>query len=267
MKIAIIQLNSKLDPKENLKQIHDQINLAKKSSIEPIEAVFLPEVFYSISNGQVTTPYLIKGENEHYLAIQNIAIKHGVYLLGGSAASEVNGKILNRAYNFSPTGELISFYDKIHLFAVNLSGGSKSLKINEADIYGHGSKASDFKISDWHFGSSICFDVRFPELYREYFKRGCNVLTIPAAFTVPTGQAHWSILLRARAIENQSYVIAVGQWGKHNEKIETYGHSMVIDPWGKIICEIESGVGFAICDLNFDHLTKIKGRMDMQPRF
>lgn len=265
MKIAIIQITSVLDPKINLEKIDRLIKEAQSASPE-LEAIFLPEVFYSMSNGVDATPYLIEEDNEHFREIQSIAIKHNLYVLGGSAATKFEGKIINRSYNFSPRGELISFYDKIHLFAVDLKGKTKSTVLDEGKIYSSGDSLQTMDIGPFKMGLAICFDLRFPELFRSYFSKGVNVFSVSSAFTVPTGRAHWITLLKARAIENQSYVIACGQWGVHNEKIETYGHSVVVDPWGEVIADCGEGETFAICELSINRLNQIRGRMDMTPR-
>ncbi len=261
MKIAVIQICSGLDPKENLKKINYFIKEAKKK-IE-VDAVFLPEVFYSMSNGKKPTPYLVENENDHFKAIQSIAKENSIYLLGGSAATKVGDEIRNRVYNFSPEGKLLNHYDKIHLFSVSLKSKTKSTVINESDVYSKGRNLVDFNLNGFHFGMTVCFDLRFPELFREYFKRGVNIFSVSSAFTVPTGMAHWKTLLIARAIENQSFIIAADQWGIHNDKVETYGHSMIIDPWGKVIASLGEGEGFITAELDLSLIEKVRGRMNV----
>lgn len=263
MKAALIQITSKLDPEHNLTVIQDLIDQARASDPQ-IQAVFLPEVFYSMSDGKSPTPYLVEDGNEHYKAIQALAKSNSLYLLGGSAATMSRGNIVNRSYNFAPDGELIAAYDKVHLFTIDHKG--ESTVLDEAKVYSSGNKLVDFQIGDFHFGISICFDLRFPEIYREYYSRGVNVFSIASAFTVPTGRAHWLTLLKARAIENQSYVIASDQYGDHNELIKTWGHSYVIDPWGEIVAEIGEGEGFSNFELDIDLIQKIRSRMTMHKR-
>jgi deaminated glutathione amidase len=266
MKIAIIQLCSALDPSINLEKIDNFIQMAKRQSA--IKAVFLPEVFYSISDGTKPTPYLVEKGNEHYKNVQNLAKKHQVYLLGGTAATvnPTGGKILNRAYNFNPDGVELSYYDKIHLFAVNLSAHPSQTVIDEGVVYQCGTTPQMIEIDDWKLGLGICFDLRFPELYRYYYSLGANLLTVASAFTVPTGRAHWEVLVRARAIENQSYVVAAGQWGHHNDRIKTYGHSMIVSPWGEIIANAGDGEGYILADLQLDEIEKVRARMDVSSR-
>jgi predicted amidohydrolase len=266
MKIALIQICSKLDPIENLAKINKMI-LQAKSDQPGLEAVFLPEVFYSMSDGATPTPYLVEGENEHYRKIQNIAIEHGVYLLGGTAATKVDGKVLNRSFNFNPQGKLIAYYDKIHLFKIELKGNKKSTVIDEGKNYAAGDKLKTFALNGFHFGLSICFDLRFPELFRAMYKQGVNVISVSSAFTAPTGRAHWKILLQARAIENQSYIIACNQWGKHNDKLNSYGHSMVVDPWGEVVAECSEGEHIVHAQIDLKKINLVKGRIDMQEQF
>lgn len=264
MQIALIQICSSLDPKENVEKINYYIKEAKKK--ENIEAVFLPEVFYSMSDGTQATPYLIDGENEHFEVIRKIAKDNQVALIGGTAATKLNDTVINRTYNFSKDGNELTQYDKMHLFAVNLSGTKNNTVINESDVYDEGNTPLVIEFNNWKIGLGICFDLRFPELYRYYFQQGAEIMTVSSAFTVPTGKAHWETLVRARAIENQSYVVAVDQWGNHNSKIQTYGHSMLVDPWGEVILNLGEGEGYAIAELSKEKLEKIRGRMKVKPR-
>ena len=219
MKIALVQICSGLDPKANLEKIDTYIKQAKEQA--DVEAVFLPEVFYSMSDGTKPTPYLIEEGNEHWSAIRKLATDNKVYLLGGSAATNLDGRVINRAWNFDPNGNDLGHYDKMHLFAVDLSKTSNKTVIDEATVYTSGSTPKLINVGDWKIGLGICFDLRFPEFFRHYHEQGANLLTVASAFTVPTGKAHWEVLLRARAIENQSYVVASGQWGENNDKINS----------------------------------------------
>lgn len=260
MKIGVIQLCSVLEPEKNLKTIRGFLNEAKAQGAQ---AVFLPEVFYSMSDGTKPSPYLVEGKNEHYQAIRSLAVESGLFILGGSAATKIDGKILNRSYNFSPSGDEIAFYDKMNLFAVDLSKHPSNTVIDEARIYTAGTKPQLIKIGDFNIGLSICFDLRFPELFRSYSYQGANVLSISSAFTVPTGKAHWHTLVRARAIENQCYVIASAQWGQHNEKISTYGHSLVVDPWGEVLVDAGEGEKIVFADLSFEKIESVRSRLNV----
>lgn len=258
MKVAIIQLTSVLDYKINLEKIQKFIEKAKAQGATHI---FLPEVFYSMSNGLKATPYLVEENNEHYENIRRLAQDNKVYLIGGSAATKVQDKVVNRTYNFTPDGTALENYDKINLFAVDLSRDQSKTVINEADVYTKGDTPKLLDLGEWKVGLGICFDVRFPELYRNYTRMGANILTAPAAFTRPTGQAHWHTLVRARAIENQAYVIASAQVGEHNERIKTFGHSLIVDPWGEILVDAKEEEGAFVCELSLERLQEIRSRM------
>lgn len=260
MKIGVIQLRSVLDPKENLSKIRTFLAEAKSQNAK---AVFLPEVFYSMSDGTKPTPYLVDGHNEHYEAIRSLAKDSGLYILGGSAATNVDGKILNRSYNFSPDGTEIALYDKMNLFSVDLSKHPSNTVIDESRVYTRGSAPKMVDVEGFKLGLSICFDLRFPELFRAYSHAGANILSISSAFTVPTGKAHWHTLVRARAIENQCYVIASAQWGQHNEKMSTFGHSLIVDPWGEVIADAEEGEKIIFGELSMEKIESVRSRLNV----
>lgn len=260
MKVGVIQLQSVLDPKVNLATISRFLFEAKSQGAE---AVFLPEVFYSISDGTKPTPYLVEGYNEHFEAIRSLARDSGLYLLGGSAATKIDGKVLNRSYNFDHTGNELPFYDKMNLFSCDLSKHSSNQIIDEGKVYSKGHKPQMLEVEGFTIGLSICFDLRFPELFRSYSAQGANVLSISSAFTVPTGKAHWHTLVRARAIENQSYVIASAQWGKHNDKLSTFGHSLIVDPWGEVIADAGEGEKIIYGELSLERIKSVRERLDV----
>lgn len=251
MKIAVIQLTSVLDYKVNLATIRRMLKEAKDLGAE---AAFLPEVFYSMSDGVTPTPYLIVEGNEHYNEIKQLALDFQMALIGGSAASLKNGKVVNRAYNFDKLGVDLGHYDKINLFACDLP----NKKISEANNYTAGSEYKMVELDGSKIGLGICFDMRFSELGLHYRMQGAEILTYPAAFTVPTGKAHWHTLLKARAIENQCFVVAAAQWGHHNEKMQTFGHSLVVDPWGDIILDLTEGEKVGVVDLDFSKIELIR---------
>ena len=251
MKVAVLQLTSVLDYKVNLATIRRLLKEAKELGAE---AAFLPEVFYSMSDGVTPTPYLIEADNQHFNEIKKLATDFELAVIGGSAASLKNGKVVNRAYNFDKFGVDLGHYDKINLFACDLP----DKKISEANNYTAGSEYKVVELGDLKIGLGICFDMRFSELALHYRMKGAKILTYPAAFTVPTGKAHWHTLLRARAIENQCYVIASAQWGQHNDKMQTYGHSLVVDPWGDIILDLTEGEKVGVVDLDFSRIDLVR---------
>jgi predicted amidohydrolase len=251
MKIAIVQLTSVLDYEKNLVKIRSFLSEAKTQGAE---AAFLPEVFYSISDGLTPSPYLIETNNKHYNQIKKLATDFEIALIGGSVATFQMGKVVNRALNFDKAGNDLGHYDKIHLFSCDLP----DKKISEAKNYTAG---ADYKMVEWNgvkIGLGICFDLRFSEQALYYRNHGAEILTYPAAFTVPTGKAHWHTLLKARAIENQCYVVAAGQWGEHNEKIQTYGHSLVVDPWGDVLLDLREGEKVGVVDLDLAKIDLIR---------
>tara|TARA_R110002072_G_scaffold1989_5_gene16566 strand:- start:19497 stop:20291 length:795 start_codon:yes stop_codon:yes gene_type:complete len=253
MKIAIYQLTSLYDFEENLKKIDEACLQVKRSGAN---ILFLPECFYSLSNGLKPTEYLVEQNNEHYKNISNLAKKHELYLIGGSAATKLKGSIINRAYNFDPQGNELSHYDKMHLFSCSLKKDGTS--IDEADIYTSGTKPQSIEVEGWKIGLGICFDLRYPEMSRKYAVEGATILTFSSAFTVPTGKAHWHTLLKARAIENQCYVVAAAQWGKNNERIQTYGHSLIIDPWGEVLADAGEGEKIIFAELDHERVKQVR---------
>lgn len=256
MKVAVIQITSAIDYKKNLEVID---RLIKEGKAKGAEAFFLPEVFYSMSDGNSSTPYLVEEGNEHFENIRQLAIKNQIALIGGSAATLLNGKVVNRAFNFDDKGTDLGHYDKIHLFACDLP----DKKLSEAKTYTPGSEYKMVQYKNVKVGLGICFDVRFSEMAHHYRMNGAHILTFPAAFTVPTGKAHWHTLLRARAIENQCYVIAAGQVGYHNEKIQTYGHSLIIDPWGEVLVDLKEEVGVGVAEIDLEKINYIRHQVIM----
>jgi predicted amidohydrolase len=169
------------------------------------------------------------------------AKQHGIWLLIGSIRAQEVGmdKPFNRSILFSPEGKIAASYDKIHLFDVTLEGGHSYRESSQAEA---GGEAVLAQVGAMKLGMSICYDVRFPNLYRTLALKGAQILSVPSAFTRPTGAAHWHTLLKARAIENGAYVIAPAQCGVHPGGRETYGHSLIIDPWGQVVAEALSDV-------------------------
>jgi len=179
----------------------------------------------------------LKPENEDLIAdtASRLASELGIYLhIGSTAIARPDGKVANRAFLFDPKGGLVTTYDKIHMFDVDLDNGESW---RESATYEPGQSAAVVDLPFARLGFAVCYDLRFPQLFRAEALAGANVLTTPAAFTRQTGEAHWHTLLRARAIENGAWLIAAAQGGVHEDGRETYGHSLIIDPWGKIVAE------------------------------
>jgi len=194
--------------------------------------------------------------------LRDLATKHGVWIVGGGTPERVPGD-QKRAYNtalvIAPSGELVARYRKIHLFDVDIPGGAV---LRESDSTAPGDELVVIDVAGAPVGVSICYDVRFPELYRQLVKdMGAEVLLVPAAFTAHTGAAHWHLLLRARAIEDQAWVVAAAQWGGHNDKRESYGHTLIVDPWGTIVGERAEGDGVVLATLDSATVDKRRNQM------
>ncbi|QEE22867.1 carbon-nitrogen hydrolase family protein [Youhaiella tibetensis] len=189
-----------------------------------------------------------------------IADAHGVYLhLGSLAVALPDGRFANRSILFGPDGAIIASYDKIHLFDATLPG---LREYRESATYKGGDVAVVTPAAGFNLGMAICYDVRFPALFNALAGAGAEVISVPAAFTVPTGQAHWEVLLRARAIETGSYVIAAAQGGHHENGRATYGHSMIIDPWGTVVARIEGDEpGIIVADIDLGRVADARGRV------
>lgn len=191
---------------------------------------------------------------------QGQALKHGVWLLLGSVRAKEPGmeKPFNRSILIAPTGDIAVHYDKIHLFDVTLPDGHSYLESSQATP---GYQAVVGEMPEAVLGLSICYDLRFPNLYRQLALKGATVLAVPSAFTRPTGQAHWHTLLKARAIENACYVIAPAQCGTHPGGRETYGHSLIIDPWGTVIAEAGDAPQVLVAEIDPAKVAQVRGQI------
>jgi len=182
-----------------------------------------------------------------------------IYIIGGTVALLTSQKpgIRNACSLFAPDGVCLATYDKIHLFDISMPGECH----HESALVAAGDKPVTVQIGDWRLGLSVCYDLRFPELYRRYSQMGCTMVSVPSAFTVPTGRAHWEVLLRARAIENQCYVLAAAQSGMHSGGRKTWGHSMIVNPWGEIMAECPEGEGLAMAEISLDRLLGVRNML------
>jgi predicted amidohydrolase len=196
-------------------------------------------------------------------ALSALAREHAFHLFAGGVALQSGDH--QRPYNahvaFRPTGEVAAVYRKIHLFDVDLPDGST---YRESDSSACGAPGEDVVVVDvegWRFGLSICYDLRFPELFRAHVDRDAHALLIPAAFTVPTGKDHWHVLMRARAIESQCYVLAAAQWGRHPGNRVTYGKSLVADPWGDVVAQASDGVGLVRATLDPRRVADVRAQL------
>lgn len=235
MKIAAIQMRSGTEPDANLAALEPMI---VQAAAEGAHYVLTPEVTMIFAeNRDGLTAVAAPFEGHPQLArIAELARHHGIHIHIGSLAVPLeDGRFANRSVLFGPDGTMVATYDKIHLFDATISGLNA---YRESATYAGGEQAVTAALGDFTLGMSICYDMRFPKLYNSLANAGANLIAVPAAFTVPTGQAHWHVLLRARAIETGSYVIAAAQGGHHANGRATYGHSIVIDPWGRVVAEL-----------------------------
>lgn len=236
MKIAAIQMRSGLDPDANLATLEPMLAEAAEAGVHyaltPEVTMIFPENRAQLAS--VAAPF----EGHPQLRrIGELAKHHGMHIHVGSLAVPLpDGRFANRSVLFGPDGQQVASYDKIHLFDADIAGLNA---YRESATYAGGERAVTSRLGPFTLGFSICYDMRFPRLYNALANAGANLIAVPAAFTVPTGQAHWHVLLRARAIETGSYVIAAAQGGQHPNGRATYGHSLVIDPWGKIVAELD----------------------------
>jgi predicted amidohydrolase len=189
-------------------------------------------------------------------AFRALAKETGAHLLVGSTAVKLDATTLaNRSFLIDPAGEIAARYDKIHMFDVDLANGES---YRESAAYRPGEAAVVAPLPWCKLGMSVCYDLRFAYLYRALAQAGAEVLTIPSAFTVPTGRAHWHVLMRARAIETGCFVIAPAQWGEHAEGRKTYGHSLIIAPWGEVLADAGEGVGIITATIDLDKVAEAR---------
>lgn len=219
--------------------------------------VVLPEnfAFMGKSEKEVLTIKESEGDGPLQAFLSNLASKHGIWIVGGTIPLEANdaSKIHSSSLVYNDQGQQVARYDKIHLFDVNLVEADE--RYNESATYVEGSTPCVINTPFGKLGVAICYDLRFPELFRNMIDNGMEIIALPSSFTAITGRAHWEILVRARAIENLSYVIAAAQGGFHLNGRETYGHSMIVDPWGTVLAQVPRGTGSVTVKLDTDFLS------------
>lgn len=256
-RIAAIQMVAADDKAANLDEASRWIG---KAVAQGAQVVALPEVFIwrGEKKNEPAAAEPIPGPSSETLA--GLARTLGIYLLAGSILEAVpqTRKAYNTSLLFGPRGQLLASYRKIHLFDVDLANG---VSARESDTRAFGDAVVVANTELCPMGLSVCYDLRFPELYRALVRQGAQIIFVPSAFTSYTGQAHWETLLRARAIENQVYVIAPDQFGKNPKSFETHGHSMIIDPWGKILAELPDGPGIIMAEVDLDYLNRVRAEL------
>jgi len=245
-KAAAVQMRSGTSPERNAA---DMELLVRQAAGQGATYVQTPEMTGALIRDKQAAVFATEDKDVVVATARRLAKELGIYLhVGSTAILRADGKLANRAFLFAPDGAVIAGYDKIHMFDVDLDNGESW---RESASYEPGTEAVVTDILGARLGFAVCYDLRFPQLFRAEAMAGANVLTVPAAFTRQTGEAHWHVLLRARAIENGAYVVAAAQGGLHEDGRETYGHSLIVDPWGRIIAEAahnEPGVIIAEID-------------------
>lgn len=264
MRVALLQLNSGDDPVANLDTTRALIREAASSGAD---FILTPEVTNCVSTSRKHQIDVLEHEADDITlaALREDARDLGVFINIGSIAlktDDADGRFANRSFLIDPKGDIVARYDKVHMFDVTVS---ETETYHESKGYRPGEKATIAQIGDAKVGLSICYDVRFPHLYRQLAKAGADILLVPSAFSPVTGAAHWETLLRARAIENGCFVLAAAQTGTHPSSgakpRTTYGHSLAISPWGTVLADAGTSIGVTLVDLDLTEVAKARQRI------
>ncbi len=259
-KAALVQTNSGNDPVANTAMIVDRVAEAKAAGAD---FVMFPEVVTLVETGaRKVAPKVTQWKADPSLPrFCEAARSAGVWLLIGSMVVEhetKERKFANRSVLISAAGEVVATYDKIHMFDVDLENGES---YRESKSYEPGPRACLAETPWGGLGMTVCYDIRFPHLYRRLAQAGARLLSVPAAFTRPTGRAHWHVLLRARAIENGCFVFAPAQTGQHMDGRKTYGHSLIVDPWGEVIADGGEDEGIVLADIDLSLVDQARAKV------
>jgi len=254
---ACIQMRGKCDPAENLQDAVQMIREAAKAGATYIQT---PEISNIVNRDRPALLAAIRTEAEDPMlaSLRKLAAELGITLHIGSLAIKNGDKIANRAFVIGSDGGLLARYDKVHLFDVDLPNGETW---RESNTFTGGVEAVAVDLPFGRLGIAICYDVRFPYLFRTLADAGCSILSAPACFTKQTGEAHWSVLQRARAIENGAFMISAAQAGLHEDGRETYGHSIIVDPWGQVLAEAGSEPGIILAELDMAAVVDARSRI------
>jgi predicted amidohydrolase len=258
-RIALFQAQSGIDPAANAERLVSAVSDAAGGGAEML---FTPEMSGMLDRDRERALGKARQEADDLVlaAVREAAAKHGIWVhLGSLALRGEGGKLVNRGFVIDAAGEIRARYDKIHLFDVDLPTGESW---RESAMYEAGKSAAivpDTPVGK--LGLTICYDLRFPELFQRLSEAGADVISVPAAFTVPTGRAHWQVLMRARAIEAELFIVAAAQAGRHEDGRETYGHSLVADPWGELVLEMNGKPGLAFAELDLSRIADVRARI------
>lgn len=255
MKAAVIQMNTTADRPRNLEVAG---RLVRAAAADGAELIVLPEKWPLLADGPTLSAGAEAADGEAVSAARAWARELGVHLLAGSfTAARDRDMPVNLSPLIDPEGETLAEYRKLHMFDVEAGG----VEYRESEHEQAGSDLSVAEAGPLRIGLTICYDLRFPELYRALLDRGANAYTVPSAFTAATGRDHWEPLLRARAIENQAFVLAANQTGRTAPSFDSWGHSMIVGPWGEILAEIPEGEGYAVATLDLEHQADVRRRL------
>ena len=258
-RIALYQAQSGIDPRRNAEALVGAVKAAAEGGAEML---FTPEMSGLLDKDRARAAAHLRCEDEDLVlaAVRDAARSQGIWVHLGSLALKAHGdRLANRGFVIDSRGEVRARYDKIHLFDVDLPTGESW---RESAIYQSGERLIVVEGTPvGKLGLSICYDLRFPALFAALAEAGAEVISVPAAFTVPTGQAHWQVLLRARAIEAGLFVIAAAQAGSHEDGRATYGHSLVAGPWGELLLEMDGEPGLAFADIDLKRIAEVRGRV------
>jgi predicted amidohydrolase len=258
MKAGVLQMTSGIDPAVNARTLQTAIAAAAAAGATML---FTPEMAGLLDRDRTRGAAKVVAEeaDASLAAVQRGAAEHGIWVhLGSLAVRRPDGRFANRSFVIDAAGAIRARYDKLHLFDVDLPSGESW---RESAVFAPGESACVVDTPVGRIGLSICYDLRFADLYRSLSHAGATVLTVPAAFTRPTGAAHWHVLLRARAIESASWVIAAAQTGVHEDGRETYGHSLVIDPWGEVQLDMGEAPGLGFVEIDPARVAEARARI------
>lgn len=258
MKAAVLGMTSGIDPLANARVLTDAI---RSAADDGAAMLFTPEMSGLLDRDRARAAASIVAEDADPVlaAVRDAAARAGIWVhLGSLAVRGDDGRYANRGFVIDATGAIRARYDKLHLFDVDLPSG-ESWRESAAYAPGHRAVVVDTPIG--RLGLAICYDLRFAMLFAALSEAGATLLAVPAAFTVPTGRAHWHVLLRARAIEAGAYVVAAAQGGTHADGRETYGHSLAVDPWGEVLLDLGSGAGLGVFEVDPARVADVRGRI------
>jgi deaminated glutathione amidase len=256
---ACIQLRSGKTISDNADAAESLIRAAAKDGAQFVQTPEMSNVLVR-SREELLDRISDAGDDQFLKRARALAAELGIYLhLGSLAVLACNGKVANRAFLIGPDGKILATYDKIHMFDVDLPNGESW---RESATYEPGTQTVIADLPFAKVGMAVCYDIRFPAIFRTQARQGAQVLTGPAAFTRQTGQAHWHVLQRSRAIENGAYVISAAQGGTHEDGRETYGHSLIVDPWGAVIAEIDNDdPGYVLAEIDTQKVADARARI------